>query len=152
MLSAVMATLVVYGPINWIATAIFVDNKLFEEVRTAIQRLGKWCENRGHHILADKLDYLPNCPMCMGVWIGLGLAGVLELFGLPLPVASSFWPLNVLLNGLLIKAIGHLYYQLSALVHWSAEHQKARALAEQPAASPRPVKIVSTGPLPRRVP
>lgn len=86
-----LALLVVAGLINWLATTIVVEGKIFEPVR-----------NRVH---GEYARYFVGCHLCAGVWVGFIEAVVYMAFGAAFPF-TSWW--LVLANGLAFKAVGHL--------------------------------------------
>lgn len=86
-----LAMLLVAGLINWLATTVIVEGKIFEPVR-----------NRAH---GEYAKYFVGCHLCAGVWVGFIEAVVYMAFGAAFPF-TSWW--LVLTNGLAFKAVGHL--------------------------------------------
>lgn len=104
-----LATVVFLGLVNWIATIIIVESVIFEDVRSFIQRRGKLLEAT-RPALGRKLGYVITCALCTGTWVGFVEA---LCFGGPL----RFGVLSFIANGLLFKAIGHLFLQVNAFAH-----------------------------------
>lgn len=104
-----LTTVLYLGLINWIATIIIVESVLFEDVRGWIQRRGKLLEET-RPAVGRKVSYVITCALCTGTWIGFVEA---LCFGGPL----SFGILSFIANGLLFKALGHLFLQVNALAH-----------------------------------
>lgn len=97
MLGAVYA-----GLINWIVTTIIVEGTVFQDARDALDRLP----------IPPKYKELWHCHLCTGTWVGFGLA--MFLGG---PLATGLSPiLDVLLNGFLYKAVGHVILEVTGLV------------------------------------
>lgn len=86
-----LAMLLVAGLINWLATTVIVEGKIFEPVRDRA---------RGEYA-----RYFVGCHLCAGVWVGFIEAVVYMAFGAAFPF-TSWW--LVLANGLAFKAVGHL--------------------------------------------
>jgi hypothetical protein len=86
-----LAMLLVAGLINWLATTVIVEGKIFEPVRSRA---------RGEYA-----RYFIGCHLCAGVWVGFIEAVVYMAFGAAFPF-TSWW--LVLANGLAFKAVGHL--------------------------------------------
>lgn len=104
-----LTTVFFLGLINWIATIIIVESVIFEDVRAFIERRGKLLEHN-HPRAGRKLSYFITCALCTGTWVGFVEA---LCFGGPL----SFGILSFIANGLLFKALGHLFLQVNALAH-----------------------------------
>lgn len=86
-----LTMLLVAGLINWLATTIVVEGKIFEPVRNRM---------RGEYA-----RYFVGCHLCAGVWVGFAEAVVYMACGAAFPFTT--WAL-VLANGLAFKAVGHL--------------------------------------------
>lgn len=95
-----MFTVIALGLVNWMATTILVESKLFRPLRQFVnnRRFGP------RKVLWDKLSYLVGCHLCTGTWVGLAQAAV---FGSP----WSGW-YGWIAGGLLYKAVGHLVLEL----------------------------------------
>lgn len=104
-----LTTVLFLGLVNWIATIIITESVIFEDVRAYVERRGKLLEAT-HPRAGRKLSYFVTCALCMGTWVGLVEA---LCFGGPL----SFGILSFVANGLLFKALGHLFLQVNALAH-----------------------------------
>jgi hypothetical protein len=114
------------GLVNWLATYIIVAGVIFEGTRAKINagcnRLVLFSSMLGTtsvlerawsrllSLLGTKLDYLVSCQLCCGVWVGF----VLTAFAHG-PFRSSVIGVAVLLNGLLIRAVGHIVLELTSL-------------------------------------
>ena len=83
------------GLVNWIATVIITQGKIFEPVRNYIGGKGEY------------LRYLVQCYLCAGVWVGIIEAAFFGLTHAPQPWHA--WVL-ILANALTYKAIGHFLY------------------------------------------
>ncbi|RJQ55647.1 MAG: hypothetical protein C4521_01910 [Actinobacteria bacterium] len=101
---------ILVGIVNWWLTTLFVDSLFFEGWR-------RWVERHfGEH---SKITYLIHCHMCLGTWVGLGLAVFI-----PGPLlwevrigwhgVLDYLTLSWLLNGLLYKGVGHLFLEVAA--------------------------------------
>lgn len=99
------------GLVNWLATWIIVESKLFEGVR-------EWVQKKAGE--ESKLAYLTTCHLCAGTWVGLALSTVLTG---PLAPTTALSMLNavltVLLNGLLFKSVGHLLLEVATFARHS---------------------------------
>jgi hypothetical protein len=97
-----MATVVLLGLVNWIATTIVVESEFFRPLRDGIAQIG---ERRPRHRAAwEKASYLVGCHLCTGTWIGLVQALV---FGSPWAGVPG-----LVAGGLVYKALGHLTLEL----------------------------------------
>ena len=93
-----LSYLLVAGLVNWIATLVLVEGKIFEPVRNAVS--------------GEYLSYFVRCHLCTGVWVGIAEAVAFTALGAPVPFAG--WWL-VLANALAFKAVGHLILVLHKL-------------------------------------
>lgn len=89
-----MMALLIAGLVNWLATTVIVEGKIFEPVRML-----PFVQSR------EKLRYLVGCHLCAGVWVGIIEAVAFTALGAPQPYAG-WWLL--LANALAFKAVGHL--------------------------------------------
>lgn len=79
------------GLVCWLVTAIIVESELLRPLRAAC---GRW----------PRLSYLVGCNLCVGTWVGLGLAGLTPYR----PLAATAPLLSWLLAGLLYKGVAHV--------------------------------------------
>lgn len=121
------------GLVVWLITVIITESFLFEKVRAwAAQKTTVWpipsphdlarvnCEAGGgmdavrdflHPPRRPHLAYLVECHLCCGVWVGFVVASALAIF------AGSSGPTdNIILDGLLFKAIGHLTFAVQKVL------------------------------------
>lgn len=108
-----LTTVLFLGLVNWIATIIIVESVIFEDVREWVQRRGKLMEATRPRA-GRKVGYVLTCALCVGTWVGFVEA---LCFGGPL----RFGVLSFIANGLLFKALGHLFLQVNALAHHKIE-------------------------------
>src|SRR2546423_1102812 len=93
-----IAYLIVAGLINWLATTVLVEGKIFE-----------WLRNM---VTGENFAYLVRCHLWTGVWVGIAEAVAFTALGAPEPYAA--WAL-LLANALAFKAVGHLILVLHKL-------------------------------------
>lgn len=106
------------GLVNWIATIIITESVIFEDVRSVVTSRAD-CIGRRHPSIGRKLRYFVTCALCMGTWVGFIQA---ICFGGPL----EFGYLSFVANGLLYKAIGHLFLQINAWFHVTIQNKQER--------------------------
>lgn len=97
--------------VNWIATTILVEGKIFEPLRDWVGGTTRRPLRAPEH-RRPKLAYLVGCHLCTGTWVGLVTA--LFVAG-PFTLAVGFAPAAIVLNGLLYKAGGHAILHVSNL-------------------------------------
>jgi len=90
-----IAIIIFAGMVNWLATLIITEGKIFEPVRN-------YAATKGEYI-----RYLASCYLCAGVWVG-----IIEAVFFAVMKVEQPWHAWVLLlaNALLYKAIGHLIF------------------------------------------
>jgi len=110
-----MMILFVAGLVNWMATLILVEGKIFEPVR-----------NRAR---GEYSRYFVGCHLCTGTWVGIAEAVAFTLAGVALPFAGWFL---VLANALAIKAVGHLILVVFKLGDASVDHVKSGPSTSEP--------------------
>lgn len=103
--------LVVAGLVNWLATLILVEGKIFQPVRS--------------RVTGEYARYFVACHLCTGTWVGLVMAAWLTLLA-PYALPFAGWWM-VLVNGLAIKAVGHLIYVAHQLGDAKIEQGRAEA-------------------------
>jgi hypothetical protein len=86
-----LAYLLVAGLINWLATTVLVEGKIFEWLRNSVN--------------GEYMAYLVRCHLCTGVWVGIAMAIAFTALGAPEPY-TGWWLL--LANALAFKAAGHM--------------------------------------------
>ena len=125
--AASVALVLFAGLLNWIITQILVAGGLFHEYREWVGRHGKRIALR-RPILGNKLAYFVSCPLCVGTWIGFAqgvvMPGPLQLIG------WMSW-FNWAANGLVYKAVGHLFFQLNGWFHSRIELMNSETKATQ---------------------
>lgn len=125
------------GLVCWLTTLILVESELVRPVRDWVDRChertgaralvgGLWVSDDGDptvaalaslrrgprrtHVLWGKLRYLIGCHLCTGTWVGLVLAWMTST-RLVLTGAAG-----IVLAGLLVKAVGHVVLEVTALM------------------------------------
>lgn len=111
------------GLINWLATWIICEGKVFEDVR-------EWLKKRFGE--ESKWAYLSTCHLCAGTWVGLGLSILL-----PGPLVARTPIASWMLNGLLYKAVGHLILEMASYARFSvalksAQYRETQTQGEAP--------------------
>lgn len=91
-----MRELLALGLVNWIVTLILVEGVIFNDARDEICRR-----------FPGRVAYFVTCHLCAGTWVGL----ILGFFGGPF--GDWHW---FILNGLAIKAIGHVTLEVTSLL------------------------------------
>lgn len=121
------------GAVNWIVTQVLVVAGLFEECREWVVTRGKSLTGRWG-LPGKKLAYFVKCPLCVGVWIGFAQAGIM-----PGPVHLSGWMAwaDWIVNGLLYKAVGHLFFQINGWFHAKIELMNAQAKVAEAVVKPK---------------
>ena len=71
--------------------------------------LSKW--ELAQRLFWSKVEYMINCHLCAGTWVGLGMALVVP----PALLGVAFWPVGYLFNAIAIKAVGHGVLTLEGL-------------------------------------
>lgn len=82
-----LLVVVLLGVMNWIATKIFIEGKIFRPIREQISRIPGFSE-------------FPTCALCVGTWAGIFQAAV---FGGPLSGIAGF-----IGNALIFKGLGEI--------------------------------------------
>ena len=109
------------GLANWIITYIIVAGAIFDGTRERVtmkcEDVEAWCAERTDtrrikalRCLARKGKYFVTCQLCCGVWVGFLLTPFV-----PGPFRSSIFGVATVLNGLVIKAIGHAILELTSV-------------------------------------
>lgn len=107
----VFSTVVLLGFANWLATIIIVESVIFEDIRSGMTRLGARLKRSGHPNVGRKLGYVLGCHLCSGTWVGFALAVAVP----GVPFHLRWWWASVVLNGLVIKGIGHALLEILSL-------------------------------------
>ena len=96
----VIAAVLFAGMVNWLATLIITEGKIFQPVRDLAATKGEY------------VRYLASCYLCAGVWVG-----IIEAVFFAVMKVEQPWHAWVLLvaNALLYKAIGHLIFIMQRL-------------------------------------
>lgn len=108
---SVFSTVVLLGFANWLATTIIVESVIFEDVRLTMRRAGDRLKSAGRESVGHKLGYVLGCHLCSGTWVGFALAVAVP----NTPFHLRWWLPTVVLNGLVIKGIGHALLEVFSL-------------------------------------
>ena len=120
--------------INWVATYILVSGVIFEDYRNWVKGIAKRIQRRAPRT-GKQLAYLVSCALCMGTWVGFALAVVLPG---PVHPRHPWWApswmiatVAIILNGLLYKAVGHLFLQVNGWFHSRIELMNSETKANR---------------------
>lgn len=129
------------GAVCWLATLILVEGVIFQGCREWLKvkcdRIRERCLDRDNevrgtwmarnaHAAAGKIGYLVTCHLCAGTWVGIALTPFAHG-----PFHSTIFGVTALLNGLLYKAMGHLFLEIQAVLMTRSAWQKAQADAQR---------------------
>lgn len=124
-----MIAFLLLGLANWFGTLLVVESEFFRPLRA-------WCEDRYTNAERRfsswfwwKVNYMINCQMCAGTWVGLALAPLAPA------IFPSLWGLGFVVTALVIKAIGHLILVLHKLGEAKTNRDKAQERVHDKAAS-----------------
>lgn len=96
-----MILILLLGLVNWFGTLLVVESEFFRPLRDWTGTRAKNAERKLGRLFWRKVDFMINCHMCAGTWVGFALAA----FAPPIFGAGV---IPFLIVALLIKAIGHL--------------------------------------------
>ena len=112
--------LLVAGLVNWLATLILVEGKIFQWLRDLPE--------------GEYLRYLFGCHLCTGTWVGILEAIWLTALA-PYALPFAGWWL-VLANALAFKAAGHMFLVLHKLGDAKIDQNRAGAKVFAPVQVP----------------
>lgn len=100
-----IASVILAGFVNWLATLVITEGKIFEPVRN-------FAASKGEYV-----RYLASCYLCAGVWVGIIEAVFFAVMRQPQP--WSPWVL-LLANALAYKAVGHSIFIVQRVLEATA--------------------------------